>query len=83
MSKSKLKGLIDYLNTVQEKYTTNKKETLLEIANYTYSYIEKIEKKLKIANELINLILSFKKVEKYEHIRTFAEQAKEQMKEVK
>lgn len=44
--------------------------------------ITKLQRKLEIANELINLILSFKKVEKYEHIRTFAEQAKEQMKEI-
>lgn len=53
MSRAKLKGLIDYLNTVKEKYTTNKKETLLEIANYTYSYIENLEEKLKMAEEAL------------------------------
>lgn len=53
MSKYKLEGLINYLNMVEETDSTFKKETLLEIANYTYSYIEKLEEKLKIAEEAL------------------------------
>lgn len=63
MSKDKLKGLIDYLNTVKEKYTANKTETLLEIANDTYSYIENLEKKLKITEEALLLISHISLVE--------------------
>lgn len=78
MSKYKLEGLINYLNMVEETDSTFKKETLLEIANYTYSYIEKLEKNLKWYDHYKDSALGLK--EKYNHIVDINKQLESKLK---